>query len=365
MSHEIRTPMNGILGFAELLKEPELTGDLQKEYVEIIEKSGARMLNIINDIIDISKIESGQIKVSIAETNITEQIEFITAFFAHEAEQKGIELICKNSLSTDEAIVKTDSEKVYAILTNLIKNALKFTKSGSIEFGCSRVESLPATSLLTFYVKDTGVGINSEKQKIIFERFRQGDESRTRNFEGAGLGLSISRAFVEMLGGEIWVESQLGIGSCFYFTIPITKDQLEETEILKKINPEVQLNTINKLKVLIAEDDEGSVKLLSIAMRGLSNKILVTGNGMDTIEICRNNPDLDLILMDIQMPIIDGYEATRQIRQFNKKVIIIAQTAFALSGDREKVLNAGCNDYISKPISRNALLVLINSHLKK
>jgi PAS domain S-box-containing protein len=221
MSHEIRTPMNGILGFSELLKEPKLTGKEKNKYINIIEKSGARMLNIINDIVCISKIESGQIEISISEININEKLEHIYALFKPEAEQKGLQIFLKNNLSENTTIIKTDRDKVYAILTNLVKNAIKFTKTGSIEFGYHIVETLHATSLLEFYVKDTGIGIPHNQLEMIFERFRQGNEMLNRNYEGAGLGLFISSAYVEMLGGKIWVESEEGKGSEFKFTLPV------------------------------------------------------------------------------------------------------------------------------------------------
>jgi PAS domain S-box-containing protein len=219
MSHEVRTPMNGILGFAELLKDPDITGDQQQEYLKIIEKSGARMLSIITDIVDISKIESGHMKVVFSETNINEQLEFIANFFKPEAAQKGLQLIYNSSLQADEVIITTDSKKLNAILTNLIKNAVKFTFQGIIEFGFD-LEPGNDSTLLKFYVKDSGIGIEPEKQNVIFERFRQGNETLNRNYEGAGLGLAISKAYVEMLGGKIWVESEKGKGSTFYFTIP-------------------------------------------------------------------------------------------------------------------------------------------------
>lgn len=219
MSHEIRTPMNGILGFTDLLKEPNLPDEDQKEYIDIIERSGARMLNTINDIINISKIESGQMTVSISETNIHEVIEHIFSLFKPVVEQKGIQFSLKNSLSVYEANIKTDHQKVYVILSNLIKNAIKFTKEGSIEIGYN-LNVTGSNAELIFYVKDTGIGILPENMNIIFERFRQGNESNSRNYEGVGLGLSISKAYVEMLGGKIWAESRVGFGSTFYFSIP-------------------------------------------------------------------------------------------------------------------------------------------------
>ena len=231
MSHEIRTPMNGILGFAELLKEPGLSGEQQQEYLNIIGKSGSRMVNIINDIIDISKIESGQMKIFLKETNINELVKFITAFFRPEAEQKGIRICCQNTSPENKTILKTDREKVFAILSNLVKNAIKFTESGSIEigFGSAGTETADASFSLTFFVKDTGVGIQPEKKGVIFERFRQANESLNRSYEGAGLGLSISKAYAEMLGGKIWMESEPGIGSTFYFTIPDGGESIEKT----------------------------------------------------------------------------------------------------------------------------------------
>jgi PAS domain S-box-containing protein len=368
MSHEIRTPMNGILGFSELLKEPDLSGEVKQEYIGIIEKSGARMVSIINDIVDISKIESGQMKVSLLETNINEQIEFISTFFAPEAEQKGLQITFRNALSPEQSVIKTDRQKVLAIFSNLVKNAIKFTKKGSIEIGYfldpGSVETRHALSLLTFYVKDTGIGIGKEKHTVIFERFRQGSESLNREYEGAGLGLSISKAYVEMLGGKMWVESEFLHGSIFYFTIPY-QTMPEEQGSIKITNQAGEAEKqVKKLKILIVEDDENSSKLLSIRVNKIGKEILTVRTGIEAIEACRNNPDIDLVLMDIQMPEMNGYEATRQIRKFNSKVVIIAQTAFAFSGDKEKAINSGCNEYIAKPIKIDLLFSLINKHLK-
>jgi len=219
MSHEIRTPMNGILGFSELLKEPGLTGDQQQEYIKIIEKSGARMLNIINDIVDISKIEAGLMEINIKESNINEQIDFIHTFFKPEMDRKGIRFFSKKSLPLKEATIHTDREKIYAILTNLVKNAIKYTDEGSIEFGYN-LKTESQIKVLEFFIKDTGIGIPKHRQKAVFERFIQADITDKMARQGAGLGLSISKAFVELLGGKIWVSSEEGKGSTFYFTLP-------------------------------------------------------------------------------------------------------------------------------------------------
>ncbi len=224
MSHEIRTPMNGILGFAELLKEPGLSGDAQQVYIGIIQKSGERMLNIINEIVEISKIESGLMKLDIKGFNINEQIEYIYTFFIPEAKTKEIQLSYKNSLPFEKAKIKTDHEKLYAIIVNLVKNAIKYTKKGSIEFGYEVIEMMNPFSQLEmsiqFYVKDTGIGIQKDRQKAIFERFIQADIENRMAYQGAGLGLAISKSYVEMLGGKIWVESEESVGSTFYFTLP-------------------------------------------------------------------------------------------------------------------------------------------------
>src|SRR5664280_2793485 len=231
MSHEIRTPMNGILGFTELLKEPNLSSDDQQDYIQTIQISGARMLNTINSIVDMSKIESGLMKVDIKETNINEKIEFTYKFFKPEVEIKGLQFLVKNSLPSKEVIIKTDNEKVYGILTNLIKNAIKFTFEGSIEFGYEK-----KGEYLEFFVKDTGIGIPQKQYQLIFERFRQGSESHNRGYEGSGLGLSIAKTYVEMLGGEIWVESEEGKGSTFYFTIPYNSISEEKIKIINAVS---------------------------------------------------------------------------------------------------------------------------------
>lgn len=362
MSHEIRTPMNGILGFTELLKTPNLTGEEQQEYVSIIEKSGIRMLNIINDIISISKVESGQVEVTLSETNINEQIEYLFTFFKPEASQKGIHLFIKNGLPFDKALINTDREKVYAILTNLVKNAIKFTDSGSIEFGYIKKENH-----LEFCVTDTGLGISDYHKKIIFERFRQANDSISRSHEGSGLGLAISKAYVEILGGKIWVQSKEGKGSSFYFTLPFdTKvDATNKITSKKVIEQEKKENNIKNLKVLIVEDDPISKLLITIAVKPFSNEILKVSTGIEAVETCRNNPDIDLVMMDINMPEMGGYEATEQIREFNKNLVIIAQTANGMQSDRDEAIAAGCTDYISKPVNIAALSELIHKYFKK
>lgn len=370
MSHEIRTPMNGILGFAELLKEPDLSGEQQKYFISIIEKSGARMLNIINDIVDISKIEAGQMRVEKKETNINEQLEYIYNFFKPEVEAKAINFSLHCALPVGEAYLITDREKVYAILTNLVKNAIKYTDTGSIEMGYL-LKTEPASDntragyQLEFYVKDTGIGIEKDRQEAIFERFIQADITDIMARQGAGLGLSIAKAYVEMLGGNIRVESEMGKGSVFYFTIPFSNYNGKQSNIdIENRNNENGFQQ-NNLKAIIADDDKFSAKLLSIELSKFCNEIIFAETGAAAVEAFGKNPDTDLIFMDIQMPEMNGYEATRQIRQFNTDVFIIAVTAFALAGDREIALDNGCNEYISKPIIKDELKTMIQKYLHK
>ena len=264
MSHEIRTPMNGILGFSSLLKQPDLSNKKQQDYIQIIEKGGARMLNIIDNIVSISKIESGQMEVNIGESNINEQIEFLYAFFKPEVEAKGLQFSSVVSLPSKKAILKTDGQKVYAILANLLKNAIKYTKKGYIEFGYTQNKNT-----LVFYIKDSGIGIPFNRQEAIFERFIQADIEDKMAYQGAGLGLSISKAYVEMLGGKIWVESEEENlpaskkgGSTFYFTIPYKplsrKEDIAKNEILHSND----VTPIDKYSILIVEDDETSAEFI-------------------------------------------------------------------------------------------------------
>lgn len=359
MSHEIRTPMNGIMGFTSLLKNNDLPKEIQNNYLDIIEKSGNRLLNIINDIIDISKIESGLVVAEINESNINEQLEDLFTFFNPEVEARGMKLFLKNKLPVNESVIRTDKDKIFAILTNLIKNAVKYSEKGFIEFGC-----IKKGRYLEFYVKDTGIGIAPDKQETIFERFVQIESDGKMTKHGSGLGLSITKAYVELLNGKIWLDSTPGEGSVFYFTIPFKTSDNDNVNFKNDKIKEMNESKYPKLNILIVEDDEPSAILLSTVLAQYAKKIEVVNSGVKAVETCRYNSSIDLVLMDIQLPQMNGYEATRKIREFNSDVIIIGQTAFGFSNDRIDALKAGCNNYISKPVIKDQLLAMIFSYFK-
>lgn len=359
MSHEIRTPMNGILGFASLLKNNDIDIETHKEYVNIIENSGHRMLNIINDIIDISRIESNLMDLHYSDSNINEQIDYIYTFFLPEVEKKGLQFKHQCDLSFQEATYNTDREKVYAILTNLVKNAIKYTHKGSIEFGY-HIEG----NLIQFYVKDSGIGIAKEEQESIFKRFIQADLKDRPLYQGAGLGLSIAKAYVNMLGGEIWVESEIGKGSTFFFTIPFQAVQNPIPKNNTNYNISQSIYTNLNLKILIVDDDFVSQQILFLMLQDISSEIFIASNGLDAINLHKEHSNFDLILMDSQMPKMSGIDAIKEIRKFDKNVVIIGQSAFVLKEDIHKIKDAGCNDYISKPINKDELVALISTHFK-
>jgi len=293
MSHEIRTPMNGILGSTELLKEPDLTGGEMEEYLELIEKCGDRMLNTINDIVDISKIEAGMVKVSITEVSINEMLAELSTFFNDEAELKRLSFASLPTLPDKEAIVLTDSNKLNGILTNLIKNAIKFTMNGGIIFGY-----LLKADNLEFYVKDTGVGVSKDRQDAIFNHFEKADIEDTMVFEGSGLGLAISKEYVNMLGGKLWIKSKEGEGSTFRFTIPYKTTAIETNEKNQQIAKKPVKKNLKDLTVLVAEDEQINIKFFEIIFKNTFRRTIYVITGQQVVDACRDNPETDLVLMD-------------------------------------------------------------------
>ena len=354
MSHEIRTPMNGIMGFAELLSNPDLSDDERQSYINIVTKSGDRMLNTFNDLTEVSMIETGNVKLHFSTINLNGEFGDLYADYNDEARRKTLTLTFYSDLPDNEANIYTDREKLSAILSHLIKNAIKYTTDGTITFGYRKKDEW-----LEFYVEDHGVGIPPERQQAVFDKFTQADIEDKNALEGSGLGLTVAKAYVEMLGGTIWMKSVENEGSTFYFTIPF---KTSGEAVGSKHNRHHSV-LARKPKILIAEDEPYTKDYLTIILQNMCSEILYADNGLDAVTTCRKNQDIDLVLMDIKMPQMNGYDATREIRKFNKDIVIIAQTAYALSSDREKALEAGCNDYISKPINRDALVTMIEDKL--
>lgn len=354
MSHEIRTPMNGILGFSELLKKSDLSIEQKNAYIKVIEQSGHRMLTTINDLIDISKIEAGQMEVKHTEFNLNDQLDYLHDFFEAELAGKNIQYTKQPGLSHSKATLRSDQDKVLAIFTNLLKNAVKFTQTGEIVFGYRRKDDQ-----LECFVRDTGSGIPPERLKAIFDRFVQADLDATKAHEGSGLGLSIAKAYVKMLGGQIHVKSELNHGSEFRFTLPY------QDLSPQRIEPTVENSAPNSIEhhnmvMLIVDDEEYARAYLTALFERKCKKLFLANNGAEAITICQQNNNINIVLLDIKMPGINGYETLKQIKQINPNLKVIAQTAYAMASDRKNAIDAGFDAYISKPINKMVLFELID-----
>ncbi len=360
MSHEIRTPMNGILGFSNLLRDDELSEEEREKYLNIIESSGNQLLTLINDIIDISMIEAGQVKIKESNVNINQLINNVYSLSKAEMklrEKEQLELRSFMACDDNTSNIIIDRVRLKQILINLINNAIKFTEKGYINFGYEK----PVNKQLKFFVEDTGPGLPQNKKNQIFERFRQADELSTTNFGGTGLGLAISKGLVELLGGKIWVESQHGKGATFYFNLPY-KPVHTQQEPTKKEKDILEYNW-DKHTLLIVDDEPMILNYFDEVLGFTGIQIKHAENGKQAVEICTKSHEVDIVLMDIKMPELNGYEATKAIKSKRPEVVIIAQTAYAMAGEREKCLTAGCDDYISKPVKRNKILRLMDKYL--
>lgn len=359
MSHEIRTPMNAIVGFAEMLQDTDLSREQKNRFLDVIIKSGDNLLRLINDIIDISKIEAGQLAFDYSDCLVNEMIADLETYFKQEltrSNKQNLSLYIQMGHPESDFAIYTDATRLKQILNNLIGNAIKFTDEGFIEFGYQ----IKGGSI-EFYVRDSGIGIALDQQGVIFERFGQVREAVSRNQSGTGLGLTICKNLVEMLGGNIWVDSYPGEGSTFYFTLPLhlSSRQVNPTDKKDIVIPRQVLNIKSKT-ILIVEDVDTNYFYLSSLLQKMDCIILRATNGMKAIEMCRKDDTIDLVLMDIELPILDGYKATREIKKIKPNLPIIAQTAFAMTGERERSKEAGCDDYLSKPIRKEELLKILS-----
>ncbi len=361
MSHELRTPLNAIIGFSDIINE-ELTNEEIFKFCRNINSSGNHLLNIVEDLFDITLIESGKTNINKKEENLSailKDIEEIVKSELKSTNKTNVKLELLNPGGIKDLKIMTDASKLKQIIINLVKNAIKFTDKGYIKYGYT-IEKHNDTSFLKFFVEDTGIGIHPEMYSYIFDVFRQADDTYTRKYGGTGIGLSISKKLTELLGGKIWVESEINKGSIFYFTIPVEDNAKFIAETIEKSKSDQIMNKT----ILIVEDDLSSLEFLKTILEKYDIKILSTDNGAEAIKICKSDNSIDLVLMDINMPIMDGYAATKKIKEFMPDLPIIAQTAYAIAGDREKSLEAGCDDYISKPIKRQLLYNIIEKYLQ-
>ncbi|MFA6128661.1 MAG: PAS domain S-box protein [Bacteroidales bacterium] len=360
MSHEVRTPMNGIIGFSQLLDDPDLSTEKQKQFAKIIINNSEQLLRIIDDILEISQLETKQIKAVDQKVCLNVLLLELFSVFDCKAKEKRIPLYIKKGLPDNESNILTDKSRLRKILTNLLENSLKFTFNGFIEMGYQLIHNK-----IEIYVKDTGIGINQEKQEIIFDRFSKEDKGRSKLYGGLGLGLSIAKENAELLDGEITLKSETGKGSTFYVTIPYRpvplNNETKEPGIISKIKRKKN----DPITILVAEDEEVNYLFIETLLdkTTLNIKTLHAKNGQEAVEICKNNKEINLVLMDIKMPGMNGYEATIQIKKNRPDLPVIAQTAYSTEEDRNSSKLAGCDDYISKPISEKTLNSIISRHL--
>ena len=363
MSHEIRTPMNAIVGFSYLLADKESPSEAKAEYVKIIKSNGEVLMNLINDILDISIIEAGQLKTKIKPVVLDDILNEIKLFFQQELEtlnNRKLQLVADYDDRCNRLVVMTDGVRLRQVLSNLLWNALKFTPEGQITLGYR----LSGAEELIFFVKDTGAGIEADKHKLIFERFSKfSTGAETNVYSGTGLGLAICNELVEALGGRIWLDSHLGKGSTFYFTIPYTPNEDMAVVSISTKSETYDLTLLRGRTILVAEDVVSNYKLIEAFLSDIDLTILWAKDGVQAINMLRDNPAVSLVLMDVQMPILDGINALKNIRKLNPEVPVIINTAFYHSEEKEKCFAAGCNDYMSKPIRKEDLLVKLTHHL--
>lgn len=358
ISHEIRTPMNAIVGFSGLLEESGLTNDQIKEYAAIVSSSSHQLLAIIDDVVDISKIESGQIAIKHENTELGSVLNQMKALYSNIASLSKLELRTFPDPAFPELFLMTDGDKLKQVLSNLISNAIKFSENSTVDFGY-----LIKGDIVEFFVKDYGIGIPSEYHDIIFERFRQVEPFEQKSHGGTGLGLAIAKSIVETMGGKIWLESQTGKGTQFYFTIPAVKTELSETDFSRSPESITKDCWIGK-KILIAEDEDSNYSLMCDLLRTSGVSIVRARNGVEALSIVVSD-EPDLILMDIKMPVMNGLAATRAIRKHHSDIPIVLLTAYPFTHTENKALQAGGNDYFTKPVDSEELLSILYKYFNE
>lgn len=348
LSHEIRTPMNGIVGFVDLLQQPDTNPEKRTEYISFIKTCTMQLTTLVNDLIDISRIDAGAVEFKISQFESGKLINDIENLFSVTARDKGLEFSIMSDF--ENIVIKSDRGKIMQALSNLISNAIKFTPDGSVSVKLSRL-----MDNLIISVSDTGIGIKEANQKLIFDRFRQAETGLSRTYEGSGLGLAITKGNIEFLGGTILVESQLGRGSVFSCTIPV--EFISGAAGL--INDNKIEGSLKKLKILVVEDNEFTYIHLRELLRGKNIELTWAMDGAEAVEKVRDDTAFDIVLMDLKMPVMDGYEATKIIKSINPGLPVIAISAFALQGEMEMKTGASFDGYIMKPVDKNDLLIKI------
>ncbi|MBN1949962.1 MAG: PAS domain-containing protein [Bacteroidales bacterium] len=359
ISHEIRTPMNGIIGFSELLSREDIDSDTRQSYVNIMKKSSEQLIRIIDDIIDFAKLEANQIRIEKASMNINTMLDQLLTQYNNQLgimNKASVTLLVNKALPDVASSVISDEQRVRQVLMHLLDNACKYTVEGFIEFGYTL-----SGEQVEFFVKDSGIGIPGEKFDLIFEQFRQGDEGHTRRYGGTGLGLPIAKALVNLLGGSIRLESVPEKGSTFYFTIPFEAQQKSTSGDEPFGYDKLKYNWKEKL-ILVAEDDELNFEYMKVLLEPTQAKVIRAKDGSQAIKMC-SNLNFDVILMDIRLPVLNGIQATKRLREMGIVTPIIAQTAYAMDDDEKKCLDAGCTSYLAKPISKERLFKIIDSVL--
>jgi signal transduction histidine kinase len=357
MSHEIRTPLNSIVGFNRLLHE-ETDADRREHYFDIIQRSSNHLIGLINDIIDLSKIETGELVVKHSSFKVRKLLEELIIAFSMELQKRQKnKVVLRYEISDEDINIVSDYNRLKQVLSNLISNSVKFTFTGEIVIRCKQ-----KASEVLFSVSDTGTGIPEEDQKKIFDRFTSINYSEL-NTEGTGIGLSISEKIIQALDGSIWLESTLGEGSVFHVSVPSIAETVKEVRQVEEKEVIEHMPVDTRKKILVVEDDSASQELIGKYLKPLDYEIAFTGDGEAAIKYMSQNDDVGLILMDLKLPNVDGYEAATAIKKIKPDIPIIAQTAFAMEGDREKAMKAGCDDYITKPLNSRQLLDLVKSHL--
>lgn len=360
MSHEIRTPMNAIVGFSELLHDPELTDKNRKEFVKLIGDNSKLLLNLIEDIIDVAKIEAEQLKIVHTTCQVNLILDELHHHYSNQVRRfvdKNIELTITKQFRENDFSIKTDPLRFKQIMNNLLGNAIKFTQQGIVEFGY-KVEN----ERIIFHIRDTGIGLAQDKLGLIFERFRQAQESSTKEYGGTGLGLTISRRLVELLGGSIWVESVLNEGSTFFFSLPYIP--VKSHTVAQISNYSLDSHNWRGKTILVAEDEKSNFELIKATLQKTNVEILWAKNGLEAVEFAFTSPGISLVLMDMRMPEMNGYEATLKIKEIRNNLPIISLTAYAMTEDRDKSFLAGCDEYISKPFNPIDLIRKMAKYIK-